>query len=152
KRTTQSAGWGLNDPNRKMGLEELPWVQSAKGGETKDLINVLDARIAGAQRQSALKKIQEAQLPSGAWPWFPGGPASPYITLYLLDGFAKVAEFDAEVPKPVIQKAWRYLSTYYREALGNKFRKEDWCYAFITYLNYVLSCFPEASYYEGAFS
>lgn len=152
KRETQAAAWTLNDPNRKMALEELPWVQTAKGGDKDNLINVLDARIAKAQRQSALAKIQEAQLPSGAWPWFAGGPASPYITLYLLDGFAKAANFKVDVPKSSIQRGWKYMSEYYRDYLGLKFRAEDWCYSFITYLNYVLSSYPDKSYYDGAFS
>ena len=41
---------------------------------------------------AALTKLKKAQLPNGAFPWFPGGPPSPYITLYLLHGFAKAAE------------------------------------------------------------
>ena len=51
-RQTQFEQWDASDPNRKMALEETPWLQMAKGGDTNasDLINVLDARIAKAQR------------------------------------------------------------------------------------------------------
>ena len=38
---------------------------------------------------------------SAAFPWFPGGPPSPYMTLYLLHGFAKALEFGVDVPKDV---------------------------------------------------
>jgi len=48
----------------KMALEETPWLQMAKGGDANasDLINVLDARIAKAQRESALAKLRSPRL------------------------------------------------------------------------------------------
>ena len=46
-------------------------------------------RSSRAQRDAALAKLREAQLPTGAFPWFPGGPPSAYMTLYILYGFAK---------------------------------------------------------------
>src|SRR6185503_2287262 len=51
KRATQLEPWDAADPNRKMALEESPWLRESKGGEggggagdgnDRALINVLD--------------------------------------------------------------------------------------------------------------
>jgi len=152
ERKTRLEPWDQMDPNRKMVLEETPWVRTAKGGKEGNLINVLDKRIARANQKISLRKIEKAQLSSGAWPWFPGGPESPYITLYLLYGFAKAAEFQVSLPKGMIQKAWIYLGRYYRDYYEKKIKLDDFSYSFLTFLNYVLSSYPDASYYEKAFS
>src|SRR5204862_6180641 len=93
KRPTRLETFDAADPNRKMALEETPWLQEAKGGAETGfgLINVLDPKIAKAQRDESLAKLRKAQTSSGGFPWFPGGPPSPYMTLYLLYGFAKAA-------------------------------------------------------------
>ena len=33
--------------------------------------------------------LSSLQLESGMIPWFPGGPPSPYMTLYILQGFSR---------------------------------------------------------------
>ncbi|HYN22646.1 MAG TPA: alpha-2-macroglobulin family protein, partial [Thermoanaerobaculia bacterium] len=91
RRETRFETWDAVDPNRKMTLEETPWLALSRGGRDPgyDLIKVLDPRVARAQRDEALGKLQQAQLDSGAFPWWSGGQPSPYMTLYLLYGFAK---------------------------------------------------------------
>ena len=102
KRSTQLErfdGPDANRPANKMTLEESPWLQQAQGGSKPGrglfdglepgLINVLDPRIARAQRDSALARLRKMQTSIGGFPWFPGGPPSPYMTLYLMHGFAK---------------------------------------------------------------
>ncbi|MBP9143102.1 MAG: hypothetical protein KBI44_01340, partial [Thermoanaerobaculia bacterium] len=78
------------DPNLKMALEETPWLRESRGGDKGDreFLRVLDPAVARAQRDSALTKLEQAQLPNGGFPWFAGGPASPYMTLYLMGGMA----------------------------------------------------------------
>ncbi len=102
--------WDATDPNRKMTLEETPWLRTSRGGsdETDDLIKVLDPRVARAERDAALAKLVKAQTSLGAFPWWPGGPPSPYMTLYILYGFSKGLEFGVEVPKDVVIRAWAY--------------------------------------------
>ena len=73
ERKTRFESWDNDDPNRRMALEETPWLREARGedGLDWDLINVLDPTIALAQRTAALAKLQKAQLSSGGFPWFP---------------------------------------------------------------------------------
>ena len=92
-----------------MAYEESPWLQESKGHAGSDdehdrnLARVLDPRVATAQREQALAKLRKAQLGSGAFPWWPGGPPSSYMTLYLTYGFSKAAEFGVDVPKDMVQ-------------------------------------------------
>ena len=143
-----------SDPNRKLTLEESPWLQTARGGKTPDLplVNVLDPNIARAQRDIALAKLGKSQLPNGAFPWFPGGPPSPFMTLYLMHGFAKAAEFKVEVPKDVVQKGWRYLGETFRSDFAARLIKDEAGWEFLSLLNYVASAYPDPSWVSGALS
>ena len=76
-----------------------------------------------AEREAALAKLRKAQTASGGFPWWPGGPPSPYMTLYILHGFANALEFGVDVPKDMVQKAWAL-----RAALtsGETLRRRAW--------------------------
>jgi uncharacterized protein YfaS (alpha-2-macroglobulin family) len=153
RRKTRLERWDQSDPNRKMALEETPWLQQARGGPkaAHPLLNVLDPRITRAQRTASLARLRKAQTSLGAFPWFPGGPPSPYITLYVLHGFSKALEFGVEVPKPLVRRAWRYMKRHYIDEVVAYMRAVDCCWEFITFLNYVLSNYPDASWTGGVF-
>ncbi len=152
KRTTPLESWDATDPNRKMALEETPWLVTAKGGRTDiESINVLDPRVAQANRESAIARLKKAQTSIGAFPWFPGGPPSPYMTLYILHGFAKALEFGVDVPKDVTTRAWGYVGQHYRSEWRSCMAR-DGCWEFVTFLNYVLSTYPDVSWTGGVFS
>lgn len=154
KRETRYESWDQADPNRKMMLEETPWVVEARGGAEApgDLINVLDPRITKAQRDAALAKLRKAQTSLGAFPWFPGGPPSPYMTLYLLYGFSKGLEFGVEVPKDMVVQAWRYMHRHYVDEVVREMMAHDCCWEFITFLHFVLSSYPDDSWTGGVFT
>jgi uncharacterized protein YfaS (alpha-2-macroglobulin family) len=151
KRTTRLEDFSAHDPNRKMILEETPWLNEARGGGGEDLLNVLDPKVAQAHRRSALAKLQKSQLPDGGFPWFPGGRASSYMTLYLMYGFAKATEFGVSVPKSITARGWRYLSGYLEQNLKPCMRKKS-CVHQVTFLNYILSMYPDPSWYGGVIS
>jgi uncharacterized protein YfaS (alpha-2-macroglobulin family) len=153
-RQTQFEQWDAADPNRKMALEETPWLQMSKGGQAfpSDLINVLDARIAQAERESALAKLRQSQTSSGGFPWFAGGPPSPFITLYLLHGFSKALEFGVEIPREMVRPAWDYMHRHYLEETVREMIDHDRGWEFVTFINYVLSNYPNATWYEGTFT
>ena len=153
KRKTKLENWSSieNDPNSKMLLEETPWLNQAKGGDDTKLLKILDPKVSAAQQRQALQKLTKAQLSSGGFPWWDGGPASPYMTAYLLQGFAKAAEFKVEVPKAMVQNAWRYLHQHYLKELKPKLDEPNYASMLIA-LNYTLSSFPDSSWYSGTFS
>jgi alpha-2-macroglobulin len=145
QRETRWERFDATDPNRRMALEESPWLRQARGGTAADerLLRVLDPAVARAVRADALAKLAQAQLPSGAFPWFPGGPPSPYMTLYLMAGFARAAEFGAAIPGDMVQRGWRYLASeierdWWQQAIAN-----DCCWELLTFANYVASTYPD---------
>ncbi|MGZ6972097.1 MAG: alpha-2-macroglobulin family protein, partial [Thermoanaerobaculia bacterium] len=107
KRETVYETFDAADPNRKMGLEETPWLVEARGGTDAGfgIEKVLDPRVAKAQREASLAKLLKAQTSLGAFPWWPGGPPSPYMTLYIVHGFSKALEFGVSVPKDPVVRA-----------------------------------------------
>ncbi len=156
RRSTQLQSWDAGDANRKLALEEAPFLYEARGGANQDgdvsLVNVLDSRIARANRDGALDKLKKMQTSIGGFPWFPGGPPSPYMTLYVLYGFAKAAEFKVEVPKDIVQRGWQYVARHFREEYVGKLAKEQADVHFLTFLNYVASSYPDESWTGGALS
>jgi uncharacterized protein YfaS (alpha-2-macroglobulin family) len=136
-----------------LALEESPWLVEAQGGAGVDagLIHVLDERIAEAERQKSLAKLRKDQLSSGAWPWFSGGPPDAFMTLYLLHGFSRAAEFGVEFPKDMIVRGWSYMNSFFEGEI-ERMMKIDCCVETVTFLNYTLSSYKDASYVGGAFS
>jgi uncharacterized protein YfaS (alpha-2-macroglobulin family) len=154
ERKTQLEAFDQPDANRRLALEETPWLELAQGGREPgyELINVLDARIARAQRDSALVKLKKAQTGSGGFPWFSGGPPSDWMTLYLLYGFSKGLEFGVDVPRDVVQRVFGYLYRHYLQEIVRQMRTHDCCWEAVTFLNYVLSNYPDSSWFGGGFS
>jgi uncharacterized protein YfaS (alpha-2-macroglobulin family) len=149
KRETRLETWDAVDPNRKMTLEETPWLQTAQGGADPGfpLVKVLDPKVARAQRDQSLAKLREAQLENGGFPWWPGGQASPYMTIYLLYGFAKASEAGIEVPEDMVERAWAYVVSWYREQEEERKRlskKDDCCRELRVFMNYVATTHPNA--------
>ncbi len=153
-RDTRLETWESADPNRKMALEETPWLVEARGGEepAAELINVLDPRIAAAQRRAALAQLEKAQTSLGGFPWWPGGPPSPYMTLYILHGLSKALEFGVEVPRELVVRAWSYMHRHYVDEMVREMLRDDCCWEQVTFLGYVLSAYPDESWTGGVFS
>ncbi len=152
-RDTRLEAWEEEDPNRKLLLEETPWLKRSAGGRGgDDLIKVLDPGIARATRETALAKLVKAQDPSGGFPWWSGGRPSAYLTLYILHGFAKALEFGVDAPRDVIVDAWRYLHREEYDARIDEYMEKGCCWETITFLNYVLSCYPDDEWTGGVFT
>lgn len=154
QRTTILDKFDAPDPNRTTLLEESPWLVQSKGGPELDerLIKVLDPEVAKRERDRALSRLTKMQTSIGGFPWFPGGPPSPYMTLYLMIGFARASEFQIDVPKDMIQKAWQYLAQHYRSEIVQHLKKGDASAEFIVLLHFATTSFPDISWLGGAFT
>lgn len=152
KRKSQVEKFDDADANRRMTLEESPWLQEAQGGarSENELINVLDSRIAASERDRALTRLRKMQLPGGAFPWFEGGPPDLYMTVYALMGFGRALEFKVDVPKEVIVKAWRYTRQWLDGDL-ERMMSLNCCWEMITMINYAVSQYPDESWSAGMF-
>lgn len=69
-------------------LEETPWVLAAQSEERQkqNIALLFDLNRMAYEQESALKKLQERQLPDGGWAWFPGGKENWYISQYIVEG------------------------------------------------------------------
>ena len=154
KRDTVYETFDAADPNRKMGLEETPWLAEARGGQDAGygVEKVLDPRVAKAQREASLGKLLKAQTSIGAFPWWPGGPPSPYMTLYIVHGFSKAIEFGVSVPKEPVARAFGYLHRHYIDEIVSMLMAHDTGWEFVTFMNYTISNFPDASWTGGVFT
>ncbi len=154
KRDTLYESFDDNDPNRKMTLEETPWLEEARGGSSQGLgmAKVLDPKIAEAQREASLAKLLKSQTSLGGFPWWAGGPPSPYMTLYIVYGFSKGLEFGVELPKEPVVRAFGYLHQHYLDECVRDMMAHDSGWEFVTFLNYVLSNYPDESWTGNVFT
>jgi len=154
KRDTVYETFDAADPNRKMGLEETPWLAEARGGQDAGygVEKVLDPRVAKAQREASLAKLLKAQTAIGAFPWWPGGPPSPYMTLYIVHGFSKAIEFGVGVLKEPVVRAFGYLHRHYIDEIVSMLMAHDTGWEFVTFMNYTISNFPDATWTGGVFT
>ncbi len=133
KRETVYESFDAADPNRKMALEETPWLVEARGGTDAGygIEKVLDPRVAAALREASLAKLLKAQTSLGAFPWWPGGPPSPYMTLYIVHGFSKALEFGVAVPKEPVARAFGYLHRHYLDEIVADLMAHDTGWEFV---------------------
>ncbi len=152
RRETPLEAWAAPDPARRMALEETPWLEASRGGKDagSGLINVLDPRVAKAQREASLAKLRNAQTAIGAFPWWPGGPPSPYMTLYILYGMAKASEFGVDVPKDMVSRGWAYVASHFRVEYEKRMAEDKCDWEWLTFLDYVATCYPDSSWMGDA--
>lgn len=73
-------------------LEETPWVLQAKDeSQRKRMMGVLfDLNKMSNELANALHKVQQVQLSSGGFSWFPGLPEDRYMTQYIVAGMGQL--------------------------------------------------------------
>ncbi|MCP4146965.1 MAG: hypothetical protein GY757_04360, partial [bacterium] len=79
-----------NQELKSLLLHETPWVMNANN-ETqrkKRIALLFDINKMASQLGRALKKLEEGQMPSGAWSWFKGMGENRYITQHIVCGLA----------------------------------------------------------------
>ncbi|HEY9155131.1 MAG TPA: alpha-2-macroglobulin family protein, partial [Opitutaceae bacterium] len=84
---------------KPVALEETPWVFAAQAESTaRQYVGLLfDANRLNDESDRALKKLVERQGSDGLWSWFPGGPTSEYISLYIVSGFGRLRHLGAKI-------------------------------------------------------
>lgn len=104
-----------NPELKGIALEETPWLLNARDeGERKRRVALFFDlnRMAGEDR-TALGKLQEQQLPNGAWGWWSGMQPSRWITQHIVAGFGHLQQLDALAPdddaRRMIARAVRWL-------------------------------------------
>ena len=147
RRDTVTPPWEKKDPRRQLEIEETPWGWEAAGRPSMyPVIDLLDPAIVAAQKEAVLSDIRASQLSSGAFPWWPGGRADLYMTLYVLAGMLEAERHGVAVDKNLVNHALGYVNT----VVPQSFQPEPYQLAIIAYAAYVVSGFNPQEYSQAA--
>jgi uncharacterized protein YfaS (alpha-2-macroglobulin family) len=150
-----------NQELKSLLIQETPWLRDAQSeSEQKKRIALLfDLNKLKNEQASALLKLSQNQMSSGAWPWFKGGRANRFITQHIIAGLGhlnhlKVKADGASVQHDIIEKAMRYLDAEFVNEY-NRMKKhaanlndDHLSHTQIHYL-YMRSFFPEIKKSKG---
>lgn len=143
KRSTPNPVWEKDDPNRLMKLMETPWVWQSEGRPTIwPIIDMLEPASVKAKEDENLEKLRSAQLASGAFPWWPGGKEDPYMTLYVLDGFAHARRYGVDVPRDMIERALGYVN----KEIPLRLKPEAYELSLVSLAAYVVTSYPQGEF------
>ncbi len=110
-----------NEDLKSMLLTETPWLRQGENeSRARKNVGVLfDDNRLHYEIDRVLQKLAGQQLEDGAWPWFPGGPANDYITLYIVTGFGRLRHLGVDLdPAPAIRALDRldlWMAGHYQE-------------------------------------
>jgi hypothetical protein len=106
-----------NSDLKNVVLAETPWVLNARSErESRQRIALLfDMQRMASEKAIALKKLNDAQLDNGAWPWFSGMQPSRWVTQTIIAGFGHLEKLGAVDLRPdgqtqtMLKKAVQWL-------------------------------------------
>ncbi|MBI4423872.1 MAG: hypothetical protein HY554_09100, partial [Elusimicrobia bacterium] len=141
RRETLTPAWDRSDPRRLLQLMESPWEEASKGRRSSlPVTDLLSPKAVEAQKAEALQTLLAYQLPDGAFPWFPGGRADPYMTLLVLGGFAEALRYDVPAPEEPARRALAYV---YGE-LPRHLKADPAELSLLLYAGWVATSFPRS--------
>ena len=95
-----------NQDLKAVMLEETPWVRQASNeSQARRNVGILfDDNRLDEETRRLNARLAQLQHPDGAWPWFPGGRANDYITLYITTGYGRMRHLGVDVdPAPAVK-------------------------------------------------
>jgi len=106
-----------NQDLKSVMLEETPWLRQAQNeSQARRNVGILfDDNRLNYEADATLRKLAEMQLADGRWPWFPGGPANDYITLYIVTGFGRLRHLGADIAVAHVIRSLPRLDEWMRE-------------------------------------
>lgn len=106
-----------NEELKAVMLEATPWVRQAQSeSQARKNVGILfDANRLDFESAAALRQLTEMQLEDGRWPWFPGGYANDFITLYITTGFGRLRHLGVDLDVSPAVRALARLDDWMRE-------------------------------------
>ncbi len=88
-----------NEDIRNVMIAESPWLLAGKkeSQARRDVGILFDENRLNAEMRRAFSRLEEMQYSDGSWPWFPGGQANDYITLYITTGFGRLRNLGTDI-------------------------------------------------------
>ena len=110
-----------NEDLKSVLIEETPWYRQASDeSQARRNVGILfqENRI-GDELARATHQLAQMQLDDGAWPWFPGGGANDYITLYITTGFGRLRHLGADIDMAPALRSLKRLDGWARRQYEN---------------------------------
>lgn len=102
-----------NDAMKNLMLQETPWVAAAKNEkeQMQRIITLLDENKQQFSVEKLFTKLLERQLSNGGFSWYPGMPASRWISQMIAEGLTQINEntADNDQLKALTEKLLKYL-------------------------------------------
>ncbi len=136
-----------NEDVKNVVLEETPWLQEAQS-ETQARHNIgllFDDNHLDRETRQTLQQLSDMQFPDGAWPWFPGGPANDFMTLYITTGFGRLRHLGLDLDvQPVLRALDRsdaWFEKIYRRIVEQAHKEDNHLTPLIAFYLYSRSFF-----------
>ena len=111
-----------NESLKSIIISETPWVQDLNSDKENKarLANLFDREKLKEQELQTVSKLNELQMPSGAFPWFSGGNENEFITRHIICGIGHLKKLKVETEnsyklKPIADKALNFLDSKFLE-------------------------------------
>lgn len=104
-----------NQELKSLLIQETPWLRDAQSEteQKKRIALLFDLNKMQNEQASALLKLQQNQMYSGAWPWFKGGRENRFITQHIISGLGHLKQLNVTNNKKeintMLKKAIAYL-------------------------------------------
>lgn len=87
-----------NEELKSLLIQETPWLRDARSEteQKKRIALLFDLNKMKDEETRTLHKLMDNQKPSGAWPWFNGGPDNRYITQHIATGLGHLKKLEVE--------------------------------------------------------
>lgn len=88
-----------NQELKSILIEETPWLRQAKSEteQKKRIALLFDFNKMASEKEAALNKLKELQLPNGGWSWYKGMRDNRYITQYIIEGFGHLKQLGVDL-------------------------------------------------------
>ena len=113
-----------NQDLKAVMLEETPWLRqgTAENQARRNIGILFDENRLNTELLKAHRQLAQQQFHDGAWPWFPGGRANDYITLYITTGYARlrhlgVKQIDMQPAFKALNRLDNWIEKRYRYIL-----------------------------------
>ncbi len=117
----------LNEELASALLVQTPWVLDAQSeaAQRRRIAQLFDPQRLQQERQTALQQLMDRQRNDGAFSWFPGGPASRYISQYVAESLHRLESYGMQLgfETPAYLRMQRQLIEYLDRAVIQEYEK-----------------------------
>ena len=109
-----------NQELKSLLIQETPWLRDAQSEteQKKRIALLFNLNKMKSEQEIALRKLENNQLSSGAWPWFKGGRENRFITQHIITGLGHLNHLSVTARQEetrMIKNAIQYLDDVFVE-------------------------------------